>query len=108
MKRLKILMDEYEESQKELARYLDVKPSSVSHWVTGRYNPTVDTLLKIAERYGVSTDYLLGHSDSRAFGEPDGIRLLREYLSTKNDIEYSTGELSSLDDIITRILRFRE
>lgn len=40
-------------------------PSQIVRWETGRNSPRLETLLALAEVFGVSLDYLTGLSDSR-------------------------------------------
>ena len=47
---------------KEVAGYLQVAVSTMSNYETGAHQPDFDTLCKLADYYGVSTDYLLGRS----------------------------------------------
>lgn len=49
--------------QKELAAFLNVSVAVVSHYEKDDNEPDIDTLIKIAKFYSVSTDYLLGLSD---------------------------------------------
>lgn len=44
----------------DVAKALGVTSPTVSSWENERKSPTVDMLIKIAELYGVTTDYLLG------------------------------------------------
>ena len=46
-------------SQGELARQLQISPSAVGMYEQGRREPSVDTLVAIAEQLQVSTDFLL-------------------------------------------------
>lgn len=46
-------------SQSELAARLRVSPSAVGMYEQGRREPSVDTLVEMAQVFGVSTDYLL-------------------------------------------------
>ncbi|MCR5670259.1 MAG: helix-turn-helix domain-containing protein [Butyrivibrio sp.] len=46
-------------SQEELADQLDVSRQSVSKWESAQSTPDLNRLLKMAEIFGVSTDYLL-------------------------------------------------
>lgn len=48
------------ESQKDLGKVLGVTTSMVGMYETDVRNPSYDVLLKIANHFGVSTDYLLG------------------------------------------------
>ena len=49
----------------ELAKLMVVTPATVSHYETGRHAPSLETVLWLADFFGVTTDYLLGRtSDS--------------------------------------------
>ena len=61
--RLKELRDEKELLQKDLAIILGTTNSSVCDWETGRHQPDYEMLVKIADYFGVTTDYLLGRTD---------------------------------------------
>lgn len=50
-------------TQKDLARLINVKPTTVSGWELGRNEPSIDTLKNIANKLDVSFDYLAGVSD---------------------------------------------
>ena len=52
-------------SQKFVAYSLGVKPPNVSRWEAGVTYPTVENLIKLANLYGVSADYLLGLDDGK-------------------------------------------
>lgn len=47
-------------SQKEIAYLLGLSRSAYALYETGRRDPSLETLLRLADLYGVSTDYLLG------------------------------------------------
>ena len=49
-------------TQAELAAVLEVSPAAVGLWEQGRRQPDSDMLVKIANFFGVSTDYLLGNN----------------------------------------------
>ena len=51
-------------SQVELAKLLGVSKQSVSNWENDNIQPSIEMLLKIAEVFSVSTDYLLGLKQS--------------------------------------------
>ena len=58
--RIRILRERFHVTQAELARELDVTRSSVNAWEMGVSLPSVPKLIQLAERFHVSTDYLLG------------------------------------------------
>lgn len=62
--RLNQLREEKGIKQSKLAEELGISPQAVSYYMNGR-EPNYDTLLKIADYFDVTTDYLLGRSNSR-------------------------------------------
>lgn len=49
-------------TQVELAQVLGVTKQSVSNWENDNILPSIDMLSRLADYFGVSTDYLLGRS----------------------------------------------
>ena len=62
--RLKALRAERNMSQKELASKLFVSAQAVSKWERDEATPNPDTIIKMADIFGVSTDSLLGKNSS--------------------------------------------
>lgn len=56
---LRDLMEQHGTTQKELADAVGVRPQTLSLYTTGETQPNVDKLLKIAEYFDVTTDYLI-------------------------------------------------
>ena len=52
-------------NQVEFAKILCVTKQCVSNWENDNVVPSTDMLCKIADFFGVSTDYLLGRSERR-------------------------------------------
>lgn len=50
-------------TQREIAEYLHVKQNTYSQYEVGVLNYPVEVLIKLADFYGVSVDYLLGRTD---------------------------------------------
>lgn len=63
--RLKELRKEKRLTQKDLAKILYVNQSAVSKYELGTNLPENKFLVKLADYFKVSTDYLLGKSDNR-------------------------------------------
>lgn len=59
-KRLQDLREDHDLSQKELAKILGVDPARVSEWERGVYEPRLEILMKLADYYDVTLDYLVG------------------------------------------------
>ena len=47
-------------TQQQIADYLKMARGSYALYETGKNTPTTENILKLAELYNVSTDYLLG------------------------------------------------
>ncbi len=61
--RIKELRTAHGLTQVEFAKNLSVSKQAVSNWENNNIQPSIDMLVKIADFFGVSTDYLLGRSD---------------------------------------------
>ena len=62
--RLKSLREQANLSREHLAKALDITYSALSKYETGKREPDYTLLEKIANYFEVSTDYLLGRTDS--------------------------------------------
>lgn len=50
-------------TQNEVASYLNIKQNTYSQYEVGTLNYPVDALIRLADFYGVSVDYLLGRTE---------------------------------------------
>ncbi len=64
-KRLKSLRKERRWSSKEMAEYLEISQRAYLYYESATNYPNIPGLLKLADFFGVSTDYLLGRSDQK-------------------------------------------
>lgn len=62
--RLKILREEKGFTQQHLAEVLNLTSGAVSHYENGTNEPTIDTLIRMADVLNVSVDYLVGNADA--------------------------------------------
>lgn len=65
--------------QKELANYLNVTVATISNYEKGVHAPDYETLIKLADFFDVSTDYLLQRTDYRSSISTQNERLLVDY-----------------------------
>ncbi|MBQ4560081.1 MAG: helix-turn-helix transcriptional regulator [Tyzzerella sp.] len=56
------LREDNDKLQVELAAYLDIKQTTYSKYELGKINIPVEVLIKLADYYDVSIDYLVGRS----------------------------------------------
>lgn len=61
--RLKELRLENGMTQQQIASLLNIRQQSYTRYENGTGEPSLQTLIKLAEIFSVSTDYLLGISD---------------------------------------------
>lgn len=58
--RLRDLREDHDLSQKAVAEYLQMKQPQYSRYECGLRDIPTDILIRLAELYGTSTDYILG------------------------------------------------
>ncbi len=68
--RLKILREEKNLGQKELASIMSMSTSSIAMYEKNLREPDDDTKIKFAKYFGCTTDYLLGTSNDRKVKQP--------------------------------------
>ena len=64
-KKIKQLREELGLTQKDVAQRLGLNPSAVNRWETGEKRPELPNLVKLADMFGVSLDYLVGRTEVR-------------------------------------------
>lgn len=89
------LMKETGLSISETARQIDIPPSTITDWRAGRTTPKADKLLKIANFYGVSIEYLLTGAETANKGLLDDERKILSYYKKLN----ATGKKEALERI---------
>ncbi|MCL2862052.1 MAG: helix-turn-helix domain-containing protein [Firmicutes bacterium] len=58
------LLQEKGITQYKFAKDLGLTHGQVTDWKVGRSNPTVERLIKVADYFDVSVDYLLGRTEN--------------------------------------------
>lgn len=74
MLNLKEIREEKNLQQKDIAKSLNRTPACISSWETGKTEPSIDDIIKLADLLEVSTDYLLGRTN-----ENNIIEEIRDY-----------------------------
>lgn len=88
-------------SQEELGNIINVQKSAISKYELGRAVPSSDVLIKLADFFGVTVDYLLGRGEAAAEGK--GAELsekkidLASYINSRNELYYN-GTTYKMDD----------
>jgi transcriptional regulator with XRE-family HTH domain len=63
--RLKTLRIEKQVTQRAIANYLDITDTAYGFYEQGKNYPNMDILIKLADYFEVSLDYLVGRSEER-------------------------------------------
>lgn len=67
--RLEQLRKERQVLQKDIADYLNVAVRTYQYYESGELEPSLEKLVKIADLFEVSTDFLLGRENTEALKE---------------------------------------
>ena len=85
---LRTLIEERKITQKELARQLNLAPSTLGSYVQNTREPDFDTLKLIAKFFNVSIDYLLDFTSNptTSHQEDDLLRVFRSLTASQKEI----------------------
>lgn len=64
--RLELLMNERKLSQVQLADALEIKKQSINSYIKGKSRPELDALMRFADYFDCSVDFLLGREDFKS------------------------------------------
>ncbi len=92
--KLRSLIEEGNLTQKKIAKDLNIAASTMGGYVQGSSEPDFETLIKLAEYFNVSTDYLLNiHStDINSFAEDELLRVFRSLTCEQQEIFIEQGK----------------
>lgn len=97
--KLRQLMENNNVKQQELADKLNVKRGSVSNWTTNRRCPDAETIVKIADYFNVTVDYLLKDTGIKS-NELEELKDLKGDYSEIEDLYESYKELDKNNKIL--------
>lgn len=76
--RIRYLRTKNNMSSKELSKILNISESSVSLYESGKRTPSLSLIIKIADYFNVSTDYLLGKTS-----------MPKQYCSSNSEFDFA-------------------
>lgn len=94
-KRLKMLRESNNLTQIELGKILGVGNVTLSQYEKGDRNPDYDTLLRIADYFNVSTDYLLGKTDLKNYSDYHPTLTAKDERDIQKELEKMMADLDS-------------
>lgn len=96
MNRLRELREEKGISQTDLSKLWNAAPSSISSWESGTRQMDYETLIKVADFYGTSVDYIIGRNDAnipQSHKERKIIKIFRELPDSHKDFMCEFSDL---------------
>ena len=86
MNRIRALREDRDLRQIDVAQKTGIDQKTLSNYETGKTNPDSFAILKLADFFGVTTDYLLGYSDNN-------YRDMRAIVEELEGIEKKIGDI---------------
>lgn len=77
--KIQLLMMSRHMNKADLAKAVGVSSGNLNDWSSGRSSPSVEKLIKLADFFDVSLDYLVGRDDRYPAPTPDTFELIRMY-----------------------------
>ncbi len=87
MNRIRDLREDRDLRQIDVAKATNIDQKTLSNYETGKTNPDSYSLIKLADFFGVSIDYLLGRVDRNYYSEYDIINEINEIQNRLNSIK---------------------
>lgn len=84
----------------QLGEKLFVSKSAISHWESGRSEPTINVMIQIANLFNVSLDYLLGRSNERIVNPEDKEKIDKGLLIITNAGDLDDEDRKQINDFV--------
>ena len=105
--RLKELRERKRLTQSQLAEVLDVSQQAVGKWELEKASPDDKTLIRIANYFGVTTDYLLGYDDKPTYYTDPETAMLAQELKDNPHFKVMFDSTKDLDpESVKKIIEF--
>lgn len=103
--RIKLLREELGLKQDELAQKLSVSASAIGMYERNLREPNNDLILRFADFFGVSVDYLLGKTEERNLREEDPMGFAKIGFSMKDYNPPTEKQKRQIEDLIKVIMK---
>lgn len=87
MNRIRLLRENMELRQIDVSKKTGIDQKTLSNYETGKTNPDSYSLIRLAEFFNVSIDYLVGRTDTSIVTRQDLINKIDNLISDLNDIK---------------------
>ena len=85
--RIKDLREDRDLRQSDLAAATGIDQRTISNYETGKTSPDAYALIKLADYFGVSVDYLIGRTDLDLFTEDRRIKAIERIQKELEDLK---------------------
>lgn len=85
--RIKDLREDRDLRQSDLAAATGIDQRTISNYETGKTSPDAYALIKLADYFGVSVDYLIGRTDMDLFTEDRRIKAVERIQKELEDLK---------------------
>lgn len=92
---LKELLYLHNMTQKQLANALDLSPSALGNYIQGSREPDYETLIRMADYFHVTTDFLLNYSQQTGHSHEEEllIHIFRSLTSEQQEFYLEQGQI---------------
>ncbi len=104
MNRIKILREEFNYTQQDLANKLECSKSVIGLYENETRKPSLDVLIKLSEIFNCSIDFLIGKSDNKNL---ENTKNNIKYEFDLKDYDLNENELSDLKSKIEEFAEFQ-
>lgn len=101
--RLKELRKNKAQTQEQVAKYLGISRAAYSHFENNRNEPDYSTLDKLANYYGVTTDYLLERNNTPQWADKRDTTDLKKFLDDDSGMTYDGDNLTEEENEQLRV-----
>ena len=77
--KIQLLMMQRHMNKSDLSKAVGVSSGNLSDWANGRSSPSLERLIKIADYFDVSLDFLCGRDNRYPEPSPEAFELIRIY-----------------------------
>lgn len=94
-KNIKELLEKYDMTQKKLAEELDLTPATLGNYIRNIREPDYNTLIRIADYFDVSIDFLLDHNKESKLTHEEEIllHLFRSLTAEQKEFYLEQGKI---------------
>ena len=87
MNRIKELREDHDMRQIDLALATGIDQRTISNYETGKSNPDSYALIKIADFFGISIDYLVGRTEKNLSGSKERKEMIDSICQSLEDLK---------------------